>query len=116
MITAEILRRKRDGVELTEEEIIFLVNGAVSNTPEGYTNKVHYTAKLAALSAKGTSTSIADLSLNNGATTGRIGDRLAAVANNVTLTIADGATENSTAILEAGTYSGTVDIIISAAV
>jgi len=92
-----------------------LVNAAVTTAADGYTNKVHYTAKLAAMGAKGSSTSISDLSLNNGATTGRIGDRLAAVANNVSLTIADGATESSTAILEAGTYSGTVDITITAA-
>lgn len=91
-----------------------LVNSAASEAVEGYTNRVHYTARLEAMKAKGGSTSIADLSLNNGPTTGRVGDRLAAVANNVTLTIADGITENSTAILEAGQYTGTVNIIISA--
>jgi hypothetical protein len=33
----------------------------------------------------------------------------------VTLSISDGITSNSTAILEAGTYAGSVDIIISPA-
>jgi len=93
-----------------------LVNSASSAVAEGYTNKVHYTAKLAAMTATGGSTSVSDLSLNNGATTGRLGGRLAAVANNVSLTIADGATESTTAILDAGTYNGTVDITITAAI
>jgi hypothetical protein len=93
-----------------------LVNSAGATAAEGYTNKVHYTAKLAAMSAAGGSTAVSDLSLNNGATTARLGNRLAAVANNVSLTIADGATESSTAILDAGTYSGTVDITITAAI
>ncbi|MBT2133027.1 hypothetical protein KK137_01665 [Croceibacterium sp. LX-88] len=92
-----------------------LVNTAATNSPNGYTNTVDYSAKLAAKGAKGTTTAITDLSLNSGATTGRIGDRLAAEANNVTLTILDGITSNSTAILEAGSYTGSVDIIITAA-
>lgn len=92
-----------------------LVNAAATGSPNGYTNTVDYSAKLAAKGAKGSTTSITDLSLNGGATTGRIGDRLAAEANNVTLTILDGITSNSTAILEAGSYTGSVDIIITAA-
>lgn len=91
-----------------------LVNAAATGSPNGYTNTVDYTAKLSAKGAKGGTTAISDLSLNAGATTGRIGDRLAAEANNVTLTISDGITSNSTAILEAGSYAGSVDIIISA--
>src|SRR5690606_25359563 len=55
-----------------------LVNAAATDSPNGYTNKVDYTAQLAAKGAKGQTTSIADLSLNAGATTGRLGDRLAA--------------------------------------
>ena len=92
-----------------------LVNAAATNSPNGYTNTVDYTARLAAKGAKGGTTAISDLSLNAGATTGLIGDRLAAEANNVTLSISDGITSNSTAILEAGTYAGSVDIIISPA-
>jgi hypothetical protein len=92
-----------------------LVNAAAADSPNGYTNTVGYTAKLAAKGAKGGTTSISDLSLNSGATTGRIGDRLAAEANNVTLTISDGITTSSTAILEAGSYTGSVDIVISPA-
>jgi len=92
-----------------------LVNLAAPASVEGYTNTVHYTAKLAATGSTGSSTSIADQSLSNGATTGRVGGRLASSANNVSLTIAEGLTENTAAILDAGTYSGTVDITITAA-
>ena len=92
-----------------------LVNAAATNSPNGYTNTVDYTAKLSAKSATGSTTAVSDLSLNGGATTGLIGGRLAAEANNVTLTISDGITSNSTAILEAGTYTGSVDIIIAPA-
>jgi len=92
-----------------------LVNAAANNSPNGYTNTVHYTATLAATGGKGGTTSVADQSLATGATTGLIGDRLAAVANNITLTIGSGVTTDSNAILEAGTYQGNVDIIISPA-
>jgi hypothetical protein len=92
-----------------------LVNAAATNSPNGYTNTVDYTARLAAKGAKGGTTAISDLSLNAGATTGLLGDRLAAEANNVTLTISDGITSNSTAILEAGSYAGSVEIVISPA-
>jgi len=92
-----------------------LVNSAATNSPAGYTNTVDYTAKLTALGAKGTSTSVSDLSANAGATAGRIGDRLSTQANNITLTISDGITSDSTAILEAGSYAGSVDIIIAPA-
>lgn len=93
-----------------------LVNAAVTQPTNGYTNTVGYTAKVSAKGAKGGNTDVADLALNNGATTGRIGDRLAAEANNVTLTISDGITSNATAILEAGSYAGSVGIIIAAAI
>lgn len=92
-----------------------LVNAAVSEPTNGYTNTVGYTAKLTAKGAKGGNTDVSDLALNAGATKGRIGDRLAAEANNLTLTISDGITTDSTSILEAGSYTGSVDIIISAA-
>lgn len=92
-----------------------LVNAAVTQVTNGYTNTVGYTAKVSAKGAKGGNTDVSDLALNAGATTGRIGDRLAAEANNVTLTISDGITSSSTAILEAGSYAGSVGIIISAA-
>jgi hypothetical protein len=92
-----------------------LVNAAVGESPNGYTNKVDYTAKLAAKGAKGSTTTLADDSIAAGATSSPLNDRLAAEANNVTLTIADGVTANSTAILEAGTYAGSVDIVISPA-
>ena len=92
-----------------------LVNAAAVNSPNGYTNTVNYTATLTAAAAKGTSTSVADLSSSQGATTGLIGDRLSAQANNVSLAISNGITSDSTAILEAGSYSGSVDIIISPA-
>lgn len=92
-----------------------LVNAAATDS-DGYTNTVHYKATLAADGAKGNTANVSDLSLSAGATTARVGDRLKAAANNVTLTIAEGATQNSTAILEAGTYNGTVDITITAAI
>jgi len=92
-----------------------LVNAAATNSPNGYTNTVHYTASLSAMGAKGGTTSVADQSMSNGATVGQIGDRLAAVANNITLTIGSGVTNDSNAILEAGAYQGNVDIIVSPA-
>ena len=92
-----------------------LINAAATNSPNGYTNTVDYTAKLAAKGSKGPMTAVSDLSSGAGATSVPLNDRLAAEANNVTLTISDGATSNSTAILEAGTYAGSVDIIIAPA-
>ena len=92
-----------------------LVNAAAVNTPAGYTNIVNYTATLTANTAKGGSTSVADLSSGAGATTGLIGDRIAAAANNVTLAVSAGNTADAAAILEAGSYAGSVDIIISPA-
>ena len=90
-----------------------LVNAAATNSPNGYTNTVHYTATLVAMGAKGGTTSVADQSLSTGATSGQVGDRLAAVANNITLTVGTGATADSTAILDAGTYAGKVEITIA---
>lgn len=92
-----------------------LVNAAATNSPNGYTNTVNYTATLAAAGAKGGTTSVADLSVSAGATTGLIGDRLSAAANNITLTIGSGTTTDANAILEAGSYQGNVDIIVAPA-
>jgi hypothetical protein len=92
-----------------------LVNAAAANSSTGYTNTIHYTAALTAVGAKGGNNTVSDQSLSNGATTGLLGDRLAASANNVTLAISNGQTTDSTAILEAGSYAGTVDVIIAPA-
>ncbi|AQR72839.1 hypothetical protein [Sphingomonas sp. LM7] len=92
-----------------------LVNAAATNSPNGYTNTVHYTATVVAMGAKGGSTSVADQSLSSGATSGQLGDRLAAVSNNIALTIGSGITTESTAILDAGTYAGKVEITVAPA-
>lgn len=90
-----------------------LVNTAATDG-DGYTNTVHYTAEVQAQGAKGNATTIADQSLSTGATTGRVGERLKVAQNNVSLSIGEGITENSTAVLQAGTYQGTVDVTITA--
>ena len=92
-----------------------LTNAAAATASLGYTNTVNYTATLTAVGAKGGTATVADLSSSQGATAGLLGDRLAAVSNNVTLAISNGQTSDSTAILEAGSYAGSVDVIISPA-
>jgi hypothetical protein len=92
-----------------------LVNAAATTTATGYTNTVHYTATVAAMSAKGGNVTIADQSLTTGATSAPINDRLAAVTNNIALTVGAGATSDSAAILDAGTYAGKVEITIAPA-
>lgn len=90
-----------------------LVNAAAPTSAAGYTNTVHYTATLTAAGAKGGSTSVADQSLATGATTAQVGDRLAVTANNISLTVGSGATADATAVLDAGSYAGNVEIIIA---
>lgn len=92
-----------------------LVNAAAASPATGYTNTVHYTATVAAMGANGGTSEVADDSQAAGATTSRLGDRLAAEANNVKLTVSNGLTSNSTALLEAGAYQGRVDITVSPA-
>ncbi|CAD7339843.1 hypothetical protein FIM10_14645 [Sphingomonadales bacterium 56] len=92
-----------------------LVNAAATNSPNGYTNTVHYTATVVATGAKGGSATVADQSLSSGATSGQVGDRLAAVSNNLSLTVGSGLTADSTAILDAGTYAGKVEITVAPA-
>jgi hypothetical protein len=92
-----------------------LINAAATNSPNGYTNTVHYTATVIARGAKGGTASVADQSLSSGATAGQVGDRFAAVSNNLSLTIGSGITTESTAILDAGTYAGKVEITVAPA-
>ncbi|MGK6354663.1 hypothetical protein ACMGDH_05485 [Sphingomonas sp. DT-207] len=92
-----------------------LVNAAVASSPNGYTNTVHYTATVVATAAAGSNTTVADQSIAGGATTGQITGRLAATANNIALTIGSGQTQESNALLEAGTYAGKVEITIAPA-
>ncbi|WP_106638921.1 hypothetical protein [Allosphingosinicella vermicomposti] len=92
-----------------------LTNAAVTTASLGYTNQVNYTATLTAVGAKGGTATVTDLTSSQGATTGLLGDRLASASNNVTLAISNGQTSDSTAILEAGSYAGSVDVIISPA-
>lgn len=90
-----------------------LINAAATTTAAGYTNTVHYTATVVAMGAKGTNATIADQSVTTGATSAPINDRLAAVTNNIALTVGAGATSEATAILDAGTYAGKVEITIA---
>jgi len=92
-----------------------LINTAATQA-EGYANTVHYKATLAAQTAAGNTSSVADQSISAGAAMSNVAGKLKAAANNVTLTIGEGATQNSTAILEAGTYNGSVDVTITAAI
>ena len=92
-----------------------LVNAAATNSPNGYTNTVHYTATVVATGAKGGSTTVTDQSLSSGATSGQVGDRLAATSNNISLTVGSGLTSDATAILDAGTYAGKVEITVAPA-
>ena len=92
-----------------------LVNAGAQNSPNGYTNMVHYSASVAAAGAKGGTTTVTDQSLSSGATKGALGDRISASANNVTLTIGNALTSDAAAILEAGTYQGAVEIVVSPA-
>jgi hypothetical protein len=89
-----------------------LVNTAIVTPASGYTNTVHYNATLTALRAGGGSGSIVDSTTNAAATTGNVGDRLANLANNVTIAVSSGSTSTATDLLEAGTYGGTIDIIV----
>ncbi|MEN3748255.1 hypothetical protein TPR58_13850 [Sphingomonas sp. HF-S3] len=92
-----------------------LVNAASGPSPNGYTSTVHYTATVVALGAGGGSTSVSDQSLSSGATSGQIGDRLAAVSNNLSLTVGSGLTTDSNAMLDAGAYAGKVEITVAPA-
>ncbi len=92
-----------------------LVNAAVATPASGYTNTVHYTATMAVNKAGGGATSLANLSSATAATTGALGDRLATTTNNVSLAISAGATTDAAAVLEAGTYSGSVALTVSPA-
>lgn len=90
-----------------------LVNAAATNSPSGYTNTVHYTATVVATAAAGGNTTVADQSIAGGATTGQVSGRLAAASNNLSLTVGSGQTQESNALLEAGSYAGKVEITIA---
>jgi hypothetical protein len=90
-----------------------LVNAASANPPTGYTNTVHYTATLSAMNASGGTTNVANQSSTTGATTGNVSGRLAAVQNNISLTVGSGITGDSNAMLEAGAYAGRIEVVVS---
>lgn len=90
-----------------------LVNAAAGTSPTGYTNTVHYTATLVAIAAKGGNTTVADQSISTGATSGQLSERFAPGQNNLTLTVGSGATTDTNAILDAGSYAGKVEITVA---
>jgi hypothetical protein len=90
-----------------------LVNSAIVTPTPGYTNTVHYTATLTATKATTGSTTATDLSATAGATTALVGDHLAVINNNVTVAVSTGATTDPLALLEAGSYSGSIIISVA---
>lgn len=89
-----------------------LVNAAVVTPTAGYTNTVNYTATMAAAKASGGTASVADTSNVAGATTTLVGDHLANAAGNVAVTVSSGNTTIG-ALLEAGTYNGSIAVIVA---
>lgn len=92
------------------------LNNATDNTTgSGYTGRVHYTSTLDANKAGGgTATAIyTSADILPAATTVALGDRLAAGANNITVTVSNGTTTNSGDVLKAGSYSSTIAITVA---
>jgi hypothetical protein len=89
-----------------------LVNAAVVTPTTGYTSTVNYTATMTAAKAGGGMASVADTSNVAGATTVLVGDHLANTAGNIAVTVSSGNT-TAGALLEAGTYNGSIAITVA---
>ena len=93
-----------------------LVNSADATTANGYTGTVHYTSTLTAQKAGGGADASAVYTSADAlptATTVSLADRLKNAANNVTVTVSNGATTNATDLLKAGTYNSTITITVA---
>lgn len=97
------------GISVTANPILHSGGG----TPDaGYDNRVDYKANAAFTLVSGSQT-VSDTSSSAGATTASLTGRLAGgSSNNVTVTADTFSTPNS-GVLTAGSYSGTIDIVIS---
>lgn len=89
-----------------------LVNAAIATPTAGYTNTVNYTATMVAAKAGGGIATVADTSNVAGATTVLVGDHLANAANNIAVRVSSGNT-TAGALLEAGTYNGSIAITVA---
>ena len=97
------------GVSVTANPILISGGGT---PPTGYDNRVDYKANTAFTLVSGSQT-VSDTSSSAGATTASLTGRLAGgTSNNVTVTADTFSTPNS-GVLTAGSYSGTIDIVIS---
>lgn len=90
-----------------------LDNSGDNTTGSGYTGRVHYTATTVFNRVVGTHTYIYATTNAGGTLAAPLGGRLAATANNVTLTISNGRTDNTGDQLKAGTYNGVINITVS---
>ena len=90
-----------------------LDNTGDNTTGNGYTGRVHYTATAVFQRVSGTHTYIYGTTNAGGTLSAPLGGRLAATANNLTLSVSNGRTDNTGDQLKAGTYNGAINITIS---
>lgn len=88
-------------------------NTGDNSTGGGYTGRVHYTATTVFQRVSGTHTYIYGTTNAGGTLAAPLGGRLANSANNVTLSVSNGRTDNASDLLKAGTYNGEIRITVS---
>lgn len=88
-------------------------NAGDNTTGSGYTGRVHYTATTVFQRVVGTHTYIYGTTNAGGTLSAPLGGRLANQANNVTLSVSNGRTDNTGDLLKAGTYNGVINITVS---
>lgn len=90
-----------------------LDNSGDNTTAGGYTGRVHYTATTVFQRVSGTHTYIYGTTNAGGTLAAPLGGRLANQADNVTLSVSSGRTDNSGDLLKQGTYNGVINITVS---
>lgn len=94
-----------------------LNNSTDNTTGSGYTGRVHYSSTATADKAGGGNASATYISADvlPAASSVTLGDRLAATASNVSVTVSAGHTTNAADKLKAGTYNSTITVVIAPA-
>jgi len=90
-----------------------MVNAAFTPVPTGYANTINYTANVAVATATPGTVNFSNATTAAASPSTAVGAALANSANNVVITTSGFATPASTDILGAGSYTGTITVVIS---